>query len=70
MHHWERKAAVLAVLARVRRPGGELRIYDVWRPELRTAAEGLPLTVRVEPLSMWLGPLPMPGFRRYRFARR
>ncbi|NTU79687.1 MAG: class I SAM-dependent methyltransferase [Chloroflexales bacterium] len=70
MHHWERKAAVLAELARVARPGAEIRIYDVWRPELLTAAQGLPLDVRVEALPMWLGLLPLPGFRRYTLARR
>jgi ubiquinone/menaquinone biosynthesis C-methylase UbiE len=70
MHHWERKAAVLADLARVVRPGGEIRIYDVWRPELLAAAEGLPLAVRVEPMALWLGPLPLPGFRRYTLTRR
>ncbi len=70
MHHWERKAAVLGELARVVRPGGEIRIYDVWRPELLAAAEGLPLAVRVEPMALWLGPLPLPGFRRYTLTRR
>jgi ubiquinone/menaquinone biosynthesis C-methylase UbiE len=69
MHHWERKAAVLAELTRVVRSGGEIRIYDVWRPELLTAAEGLPLMVQVTPMSLWLGPLPLPGFRRYTLTR-
>ena len=69
MHHWEHKAAVLADLARVLRPGGELRIYDVWRPELLTAAQGLPLALRVEAMALWLGPLPLPGFRRYTLTR-
>jgi ubiquinone/menaquinone biosynthesis C-methylase UbiE len=68
MHHSERKA-VLAELTRALRPGGEIRIYDARRPELLTAAEGLPLTVQVAPMSLWLGPLPLPGFRRYTLAR-
>lgn len=70
MHHWERKATVLAELARVVRPGGQIRIYDVWRPELLAAAEGLPLAVAVEPMAARVGPLPLPGFRRYTLTRR
>jgi ubiquinone/menaquinone biosynthesis C-methylase UbiE len=70
MHHWERKAAVLAELARVVRPGGAIRIYDVWRPELLTAAQGLPLVSRVEAMPVRIGLLPLPGFRRYTLARR
>jgi ubiquinone/menaquinone biosynthesis C-methylase UbiE len=70
MHHWERKGAVLAELARVIRPGGEIRIYDVWRPELLAAAEGLPLAITVAPMATWVGPLPLPGFRRYTLTRR
>lgn len=70
MHHWERKAAVLAELARVVQPGGQIRIYDVWRPELLAAAEGLPLAVTVEPMAAWIGLLPLPGFRRYTLTRR
>lgn len=69
MHHWERKAAVLAELARVVRPGGSIRIYDAWRPELLTAAEGLPLALQVQQMPLWLGPLPLPGFRRYILTR-
>lgn len=64
MHHWERKGAVLAELARVVRPGGEIRIYDVWRPELLAAAKDLPLAVAVAPMTARVGPLPLPGFRR------
>lgn len=70
MHHWERKGTVLAELARVIRPGGEIRIYDVWRPELLAAAEGLPLAVTVAPMAAWVGPLPLPGFHRYTLTRR
>jgi ubiquinone/menaquinone biosynthesis C-methylase UbiE len=70
MHHWERKGAVLAELARVLRPGGSIRLYDVWRPELLAAAQGLPLTLQVEAMPMRIGPLPLPGFRRYTLIRR
>jgi SAM-dependent methyltransferase len=69
MHHWERKAAVLAELARVVRPGGEIRIYDVWRPALVSAAHGLPLELKVEPTALWLGPLRLPGLKRYTLTR-
>lgn len=69
MHHWERKAAVLRELARVVRPGGAIRIYDVWQPEVLPAAQGLPLASQIERMPTWLGPVPLRGFRRYILTR-
>ena len=69
MRHWERKDAVLAELALVVRPGGEIRIYDVWRHALLSEAQVLPLELKVEPMVMWIGPLPLPAFKRYTLTR-
>jgi ubiquinone/menaquinone biosynthesis C-methylase UbiE len=69
MHHWERVAAVLAELARVARPGGQVRIYDVWRPALLEAAKGLPFTLQTAPFPARVGPLSLPGFTRYTLTR-